>query len=458
MIPIELFQPIMNGMMIAMFLYSLGNYYITQNKTFLIYALTLTASFYSFYIGDRAVENNISDINSFTFQPEIDGISCLLYFYFSVHIFRNYVTSPYLYKLYKTNALSTAIATIASVIFKLYHFYFFANVSYLIVAIFGTIIQSYIYYILFQQNLLFIKYYLIGSIVLFISWTLMHFLNTYPDLLTLVFDKNNAFSFPNSYGKTGIICESIFMFIGMSELNKLTENEKINLKKKVLSIIEEKNQKEKRLIETRKNIMYNLKKQINQYIISLKKYTEFASYHIEQNKNEDAHVYIKHIEQTTCQSLATIRSIIKDLKDQQVVEGYPIEQQLSLWAVQALSLTSEIIELEVTPSDKWKGKEIVLYNIFLPLYLSALELIMLHKQPSKIFASFLISQNTNLHVIIQDDSVQATSHRILNKKLNELSDFTSKAGGILQYLVEPDTETIIRFNFPNFFAIEEEVL
>ena len=450
LIDYETFRYTADGMIITMSLYSLLNYFKNKSFTFLLYSVTLLSGITEFFIIDQFYKTGSYYLATTTFIPEITCFNVILYCIFIIKTFEVHIQDKFIFKALLTVILMLIITILINVIFKT------NNLEYLVPWVYGITIVSctgllvLVFRSLYYLSFSFMKYYLIGSVFITTGWVLKCIFQTYPFAVFefIAFKYNNAFTFPNTYAQLGAIFESIFIFIAISESQKLLELSKIDLKKKILLSSEESINERKKFIEIKQKLLLQMNSTFNENLKNSLMIAEETLKTLAVGNREKAKENLLDINRLSQESIKIIRRIIRKFNEQnERIVNKSIESKVLEITKFHLVPDKRTFSLFVNESEQWNHIEYEFERKMLLFYEVVLKTFIQYKDFLHIMVSVSINNTGSICFIVQDDGHKVSSRFKMVRDLDYMIPELKTWNGKMIYYVENEMDSTVRIDF-----------
>ena len=446
----ETFRRIADGMNILMSLYSILSYFKNKNLTFLLYSFALIFGLVEYTAVDNYHLNGNFKITSSTFLLEVTCLNVSLYCIFIIKTFEEHVQDKLLFKRIYNIILILLFTILINLIIKTNNLEHLSPWIYGITVLSCTILFGWVYKTLYKLTFSFMKYYFIGSVSITVGWILKCVFQIYPDYFRFIitFQRDNAFTFPNTYGQLGAIFESIFIFIAISESHKLLELSKIDLKKKIILSIEERNKDDKILIEIKQKILITVVSTFSQNLKQLLSSVEQIFQALSIGDHVSAKPHFNTVNNLSSESVQIIRSIVREFSEQnELILNKSIESKALEISKYHLSQKKITFSLYVNESDFWQNIDNDFEEHILLFYESILKIFIKYKDFLHIMITFSISKDNDFFLIIQDDGQKLKSKKRMIDELNLIKSELRRWRGEIYYSIEDNEESTVRVHF-----------
>jgi hypothetical protein len=367
-----------------------------------------------------------------------------------IKTFDIHIQDKYFFKRIYSIISILLVTILINIIAKTNNFEFITPLVYGITIISCSALFVSVFKRLYKLTFSFMKYYLIGSIFVTTGWILKCVFQAYPEQFPSIisFQHNNAFTYPNTYGQLGVIFEAAFIFIAISESHKLLELSKLDLKKKIILSIEEKNNHEKMLIETKQQILVTVITPFSQKLKHLLSIVEQILQALNIRDNLTAKPLFNTINNLSSESVQIIRSIVREFSLQnELILNKSIESKALEISKYHLSQKQITFSLYVNDSELWQNMDDNFEEHVLIFYEYILKVFIKYKEILHLFITFSISTEKDLFLLIQDDGQNFKSKKRMIYDLNLIQLELEQCQGKMQYSIEDYEESTIRVHF-----------
>ncbi|AFK05748.1 hypothetical protein Emtol_0014 (plasmid) [Emticicia oligotrophica DSM 17448] len=446
----ETFRRIADGMNILMSIYSFLSYFKNKNLAFLLYSITLLSGLIEYYIIDQFHLAGKSEIITSSFAPEMTCFNVFLYCIFIIKTFDGHSQDKLLFKRIYFIILILIFTILINLILKTNKLENLSLWVYGITILICTILLGVVYKMLYKLTFSFMKYYFIGSIFIVFGWILKSLFQTYPVVFSsiITFERNNPFTFPNTYGQLGAIFESIFIFIAISESHKLLELSKIDLKKKIILSIEERNKDDKIIIEIKQKILVTVITTFSHNLKQLLSSVEQILQALSIGDNLKATPLLGSVNNLSSESIQIIRSIVREFSEQnELILNKSIESKALEISKYHLSQKQITFSLYVNEAEFWQKIDNDFEEHILLFYENILKVFIKYKDFLHIIITLSIGNNNDLFLIIQDDGQKLKAKKRMIDELNLIKPELRRWRGEIYYSIEDNEESTVRVHF-----------
>lgn len=444
------FRHVADGMLILMILYSFFSYFKNKSLAFLFYGINLIIGLTEHYMVDQFHLKGVYDISTTEYVFEMTCIAVISYCVFMIKTFDIHIQDKYFFKGVYSIISIIFLTILINIIAKTNNFEFITPWIYGIAITSCSALFVSVFKRLYKLTFSFMKYYLIGSIFVSIGWFLKCIFQAYPDYFPSIisFQHNNAFTYPNTYGQLGVIFEATFIFIAISESHKLLELSRLDLKKKIILSIEEKNNDDKILIETKQKILVTVITPFSQKLKHILLSVEQIIQALNIRDSLTAKPLFSTINNLSSESVQIIRSIVREFSLQnELILNKSIESKALEISKYHLSQKQITFSLYVNESELWQNIDDDFEEHILIFYEYILKVFIKYKEILHLFITFSINNDKDLFLLIQDDGQKFKSKKRMIYDLNLIQLELEKWQGKMQYSIEDYEESTIRVHF-----------
>lgn len=447
----ETFRQVADGMVILMVLYSFLSYFTNKNLTFLLYGINLIFGLIENYMVDQFHLKGIYDITNSGFVLEMTCFAVIFYCVFIIKTFDFHIQDKHFFKGIYSIIYILSLIILINIIAKTNNFFeYLAPWVYGVAIISSSVLFAAVFKKLYMLTFSFMKNYLIGSVLVVIAWVIKCIFQVYPEYFPTIisFQPNNAFTYPNTYGQLGIILESVFIFIAISESHKLLELSKIEMKKKIILSIEERNNDDKKLIEIKEKILVTVITTFSQNLKQLLSCIEDLLQALNTGDNLIAKPHFATINELSSESVQIIRSIVRGFSEQdELIFNKSIESKAREISKYHLSQKQVTFALYVNESELWQNLNNEFEEHILISYENILKLFIKYKDFLNLMITLSINNDSDLFLIIQDDGQMLKSKTRMIYDLNLIQQELKRWHGELYYSIEDNEESTVRVHF-----------
>lgn len=446
----ETFRQVADGMVILMIIYSFLSYFTNKNLAFLLYGINLIFGLIENYMVDQFHLKGIYDIGTSEFVFEMTCFAVIFYCVFIIKTFDVHIQDKHFFKGVYSIIYIVSLTILINIIAKTNNFEFIAPWVYGVTIIICTLLIVAVFKKLYKLTFSFMKNYLIGSIIVTTAWITKCIFQAFPEsfLSIISYQRNNAFTYPNTYGQLGIILEAAFIFIAISESQKLLELSKIEMKKKIILSIEERNNYDKMLIEIKEKILVTVITTFSQNLKQLLSCIEDLLRALNTGDNLTAKPLFATVNKLSSDSVQIIRSIVRGFSEQdELIINKSIESKAREISKYHLSQKQVTFALYVNESELWRNLSNEFEEHILISYENILKLFIKYKDFLNLMITLSINNDNDLFLIIQDDGKMLKSKTRMIYDLNLIEQELKRRRGELYYSIEDDEESTVRVHY-----------